>query len=102
MIKISKHIYCLILIIFILGLLFTITNKPKSLIEGFKKQDCPNILIQEGKHLVLYNSRLARIPGINPVKFNNLEDYVVICGMATKSENKLPCFIFTTFLRPTR
>lgn len=76
MIKNFKHVNCLILLIFILGLLFMVTNKPKSIMEGFKKHDCPDILIQKGKHLVLYNSRLADIPGINPVKFNNLEDYV--------------------------
>jgi hypothetical protein len=37
---------------------------------------CPDILIQSGKELYLYNSKVAKVPGVNPVKFDNLEDYV--------------------------
>jgi hypothetical protein len=37
---------------------------------------CPNILIQKGTNFYLYNSRLAKIPGVNPIEFNSLEDYV--------------------------
>ena len=33
-------------------------------------------MIQQGDEIYLYNSKLAKIPGVNPVKFNNLEDYV--------------------------
>lgn len=36
---------------------------------------CPNILIQKGSEFYLYNSRLAKVPGVNPLKFNNLEEY---------------------------
>ena len=65
------------IIIFSLGLLFVITNKQKPLFESFSlNNNCPNILIQKGKHIHLYNSRLAKIPGRNPIKFNNLEEYV--------------------------
>ena len=35
---------------------------------------CPNTLIQKDKHIFLYNSKLATIPGVNPVKFNNLDE----------------------------
>ena len=66
-----------IFIIFCLGLLFVVTNKQKPLFESFSlSNECPNILIQKGKHIHLFNSRLAKIPGVNPIKFNNLEDYV--------------------------
>jgi len=37
---------------------------------------CPNILIQSGKTFYLYNSRVAKVPGVNPIGFSNLEDYV--------------------------
>lgn len=37
---------------------------------------CPNILIQKGSAFFLYNSKLAEVPGVNPVRFNNLEEYV--------------------------
>ena len=67
-----------IAIIFILGLYFTYNYTSKQVVEGFavSKTSCPNILIQKDKELYLYNSRQARIPGVNPVVFKNLEDYV--------------------------
>ena len=68
----------LILTVFFLGLLFVILNKPKSCLEFFSNNlsECPDILIQKENHIFLYNSKLAQIPGINPVKFSNLEEYV--------------------------
>ena len=67
-----------IIIIFFLGLLFVIFNKPYSCAEFFGNinNQCPNILIQKENSIFLYNSKLAEIPGVNPIKFNNLEDYV--------------------------
>lgn len=67
----------IIVLLFLLGLIFILTNKQKNILEEFSlKKDCPNILIQKGKFIYLYNSKLAKIPGINPITFNNLEDYV--------------------------
>ncbi len=37
--------------------------------------NCPNILIQKGSQLYLYNSKKHTVPGVNPVTFNNLEEY---------------------------
>jgi len=37
---------------------------------------CPNVLIQDGSGIYLKNNQLADIPGINPIRFNNLEEYV--------------------------
>jgi len=74
-----------ILAMFIIGLLFTMTHTSRSVQEAFQgqpgpnssnKDRCPNILIQKGSELYLHNSRLANVPGVNPLKFNNLEDYV--------------------------
>ena len=36
---------------------------------------CPNILIQYGAKYYLLNSKIARVPGVNPIEFNTLEDY---------------------------
>lgn len=67
----------LLLTIFCLGLSFVITNKPKTLLEGFNSSNqCPNILIQKGTDIYLYNSNLATIPGRNPIRFNNLNEYI--------------------------
>jgi hypothetical protein len=77
-----------ILAMFIIGLLFTMTYTSKNVHEAFEgrsngsngnngnKKRCPNILIQKGSKLYLHNSRLANVPGVNPLKFNNLEEYV--------------------------
>lgn len=65
----------IIIIIFILGLYFCGTYTSNDVIEGFDNKNCPNILIQKGNEIYLHNSKLAKIPGINPVKFNNLEEY---------------------------
>ena len=64
-----------IIILFCLGLNFVI-NQPT--IEGFADVTgrCPNVLIQRGTTLYLSNSKLAEVPGVNPLKFNNLDEYV--------------------------
>ena len=36
---------------------------------------CPNLLIQKGSRFYLYNTKLAEVPGVNPIEFANLEDY---------------------------
>jgi hypothetical protein len=33
------------------------------------------LLIQKGSSFYLYNSKLAKVPGVNPIEFDNLEDY---------------------------
>ncbi len=77
MTKSLEYLCYLIPVIYIIAL-FVRRNKStkENFINTKHNKKCPNILIKEGKHLVLYNSRLAKIPGINPVLFNNLEDYV--------------------------
>lgn len=37
---------------------------------------CPDILVQKDSKYFLYNSKVAKVPGVNPVEFDNLEDYV--------------------------
>jgi hypothetical protein len=39
------------------------------------KPRCPDMLIQNGSKFFLYNSKLAKVPGVNPIEFNNLEEY---------------------------
>jgi hypothetical protein len=36
---------------------------------------CPNILIQHGNEIFLYNSKVEKVPGVNPIRFSNLDDY---------------------------
>ena len=67
----------IILSIFILGLLFTLSYKHKDLVqEPFDiTNKCPNLLIKKGSEIHLVNTRKALIPGVNPIKFESLEDY---------------------------
>lgn len=37
---------------------------------------CPNLLIQKGSKFYLHNSKRPKEPGVNPIEFENLEDYV--------------------------
>jgi len=44
--------------------------------EGFGQSlttRCPNMLIEKDGKIYLYNTRLANVPGVNPIQFNNLE-----------------------------
>lgn len=68
-----------IIVILILGLYY-VTYSDK-IYEGFNNSNktpyrCPNILIQKGSKYYLHNSRLAKVPGVNPLQFNHLDDYV--------------------------
>ena len=63
----------LFILVFLIGLYFY-TKQPE--VEGYVGQPrCPNMLIQKGSRFYLYNSKLASVPGVNPVEFENLEDY---------------------------
>ena len=73
----------ILFIIFLAGLYFYVFYRPT--IEGLQNKDtssnsnsprCPNILIQKDAKYYLYNSEIAQVPGVNPISFNNLEEYV--------------------------
>ena len=47
-------------------------------IEGFDNMNnnkCPTNLIKDGNKLLLYNPKLAKVPGVNPIHFNTLDEY---------------------------
>ena len=65
-------------IMFLLGLYVCSTKTSSKFVEGMttgSQKRCPNILMQKGKELFLFNNKLAKVPGVNPIKFNNLEEY---------------------------
>lgn len=75
------YIQFLLVLIFLLGLYFYAKQScgcDTSSVEGFtnsKGHRCPDMLIQKGSKFYLYNSKVAQVPGVNPVEFDNLEDY---------------------------
>jgi len=66
-----------IVAIFVLGLYFMMHPDAIEGFEGDKSLHyrCPNVLIQKGPQFFLYNSKLAKVPGVNPVIFKSLEEY---------------------------
>jgi hypothetical protein len=68
------------LILFLGGLYFYIRYSGNSkMLEGLTNMDgdlrCPNLLIQKGAKYYLYNSNVVQVPGVNPIQFNDLEEY---------------------------
>ena len=65
-----------ILILFFIGLLFVSKVSSSDLRENFTSNNCPNLLLQDNEEIYLYNTKKKEIPGVNPLRFNNLEEYV--------------------------
>ena len=70
-----------IIMLFILGLNFIANYTHKDFMETFvnekadEQKNCNDVLIQNGTKIYLFNSKLAPVPGINPIVFNNLDEY---------------------------
>ena len=77
------------IIVFLLGLYFLLKNKSTKsnepvkdtvkTTEGFELMPpprCPTLLLQKGSDFYLYNSNTAKVPGVNPLRFNSLEEYI--------------------------
>jgi len=69
----------LLILVFLIGLYFYAKFADPNYAEGFTNENakprCPNMLIQKGSRFYLYNSKLTQVPGVNPIEFDNLEDY---------------------------
>jgi hypothetical protein len=69
----------LFIVLFLAGLYFyakyTGTKYSESFTNNTDEKRCPNILIQKDSRFYLYNSKVAKVPGVNPIEFENLEDY---------------------------
>lgn len=64
----------IILLFFILGIYMTMTYSSYDLLHSYSNT-CPNILLQVGSSIWLYNSNNPIIENINPIHFNNIEEY---------------------------
>jgi len=69
----------LILIVFFLGFYILLNYSSKEIEEftlGSRSYECPDIIIKKGNKIYLKKSNKAIVPGINPIVFNNLNEYV--------------------------
>ena len=69
----SKLLFLFIIFMIIYGLYFV--SKPRRFNESFVGTECPTTMIKDGQRILLYNPNLAKVPGVNPIQLNSLEDY---------------------------
>lgn len=83
-------------LVFLLGMyLVTLTNmnnlnnnNKTAKTEGMEQNNvpsCPDMLIQKGAVLVLYNTKQPVVEGQNPISFNSLDDYIRYLEIQRKS-----------------
>jgi spore cortex formation protein SpoVR/YcgB (stage V sporulation) len=81
----TKMLFILFLIIVFLAGLYAILNyNYPSKVEKMENMDindnsdnkCPNLLVQKGKVLMLYNTNQPILEGKNPIPFFNLDEYI--------------------------
>jgi hypothetical protein len=67
-------------LVFLLGFYFIYKTNEETFttMEPFTTMDekCPDVLIQKGAAFFLYNSKRANVPGVNPIRFESLDEYV--------------------------
>jgi hypothetical protein len=93
-----------LIIVFILGIYMYSTKKLDNLFDNMdvenmenqkpnkekKEESCPDLLIRRGNTLLLYNSKLDVIDGINPLPFYNLDEYINYLEIERKKGRDCP------------
>lgn len=77
-----------ILFVFLLGLNYVIKYNHTNIFENFDNNSykCPNVLYKKDSNYFLFNSKLAKVPGVNPIQFKTLEEYAEFLEWS-KSQN---------------
>jgi len=91
------YISILLLIVFLAGIYTCFYNKSSSKNkEGFgnKNFKCPNLLIQKGCKIYLQNTEMESIPGVNPIEFENLNEYVTYLKWQRNKGIECPVLFF--------
>lgn len=71
------YLNIIIIILFIIFLYYYVVNRKSSMLEQFENinKNCPDMLIEKDGKFLLLNSKKVQVPGVNPIVFDNLEDY---------------------------
>jgi hypothetical protein len=85
----------LFILVFLIGLYFYAKCADPKYAEGLTNNNinvrrCPDLLIQKGSRFYLYNSKLAKVPGVNPIEFDNLEDYTEFLDWQRSQDIRCP------------
>ena len=80
-----KPVRTAMLLVFVLLLVVAIAAAGVGMQEGMAEgtggsmigvnPDCPNVIMQSGGKIHLYNTRRAKVPGVNPLTLDSLTDY---------------------------
>ena len=92
--------YIMIAVLFSMGAYFVLNYSSADFKEALtmsknttsnasSNKNCPNVLVQKGSKIYLYNSSKHMVPGVNPVTFNNL--------FPTRYRKYMSGIIFTTY-----
>lgn len=57
--------------------------------ESFIDGNCPTTMIKDGDRILIYDPKKAKVPGVNPIIMNNLEEYKEFVKWQNK--NNLNC-----------
>lgn len=67
---------CILFITTIYFIISTCIKEKEGFVTGIvPPSSCPNILIKKDGKIYLQNTKKAMVPGVNPIVFDNLEDY---------------------------
>jgi hypothetical protein len=76
------EIFYIGIVLFLITLLYFIITRHCDKLELFqnnkeesKDTSCPNILLKKGNIYLLQNTKQQMVPGVNPIQFNNLDEY---------------------------
>jgi hypothetical protein len=69
--KIKRVVLLFVFLMFIYGIYFI--AKPRN--ESFISTECPSTMIKDGNKILLYNPKYPKVPGVNPIQLDSLEDY---------------------------
>lgn len=99
-IKILFHIF--LVFAFLAGIYVCLTNgiiNNMTIVEPAIKEnldnskdlniDCPDLLIKRGNKLLLYNTKVLQVDGVNPLPFNSLDEYIKY--MDTQKKGGVQC-----------
>lgn len=74
-IKLAGILLLVLIVLFLIHYFMKTHNLLNNKKEGFVSNQCPTNLIKKGNQIFLYNPKLAKVPGVNPIVFKNLRDY---------------------------
>ena len=76
-----KIVFLLIIFLFLWGIYFLV-QRPVRQVESFMNGNCqttlgkcPTTLIKDGQHYYMYDPSMAKVPGVNPIPFKDLNEY---------------------------